>query len=78
MAGRSASGYVRQMYYSDWTTIPYLALMAALFIGAIVLIVLLARLMHNATRALQSYRRVQELKIELLIAGDEDGLLPGD
>ncbi|SDZ56252.1 hypothetical protein [Herbiconiux ginsengi] len=61
------------MYYNDWSTIPYTAFMIALFVGAVVLLVLLGRLMVTATRALQSYRRVQELRIDLLIAdGNED------
>ena len=60
------------MFYYDWVQIPYIVLMAALFIGAIVLVVILARLMLAATAALQSYRRVQEVKIELLIADGTD------
>jgi len=60
------------MFYNDWFQIPYLAFMVALFIGAIVLLVLLGRLILAATAALQSYRRVQEVKIELLIAEGTD------
>lgn len=61
------------MYYNDWATIPYTAVMIALFVGVVVLLVLLGRLMVVATRTLQSYRRVQELRIDLLLAGgDED------
>ncbi|SMQ73434.1 hypothetical protein [Agreia sp. VKM Ac-1783] len=60
------------MFYNDWFQIPYLAFMVALFIGAIVLLVLLGRLILAATAALQSYRRVQEVKIELLIADGTD------
>lgn len=63
---------VEQMFYNDWFPIPYIAFMVALFIGAIVLVVILARLMLAATAALQSYRRVQELKIELAIADGTD------
>lgn len=61
------------MYYNDWATIPHTAFMIALFVGVVVLLVLLGRLMVTATRALQSYRRVQEFRIDLLIAdGNED------
>ena len=60
------------MFYNDWFQIPYLAFMVALFIAAIVLLVLLGRLILAATAALQSYRRVQEVKIELLIADGTD------
>ncbi|WP_268751119.1 hypothetical protein [Agreia sp. Leaf335] len=40
------------MFYNDWFPIPYIAFMLALFIGAIVLVVILARLMLAATAAL--------------------------
>ncbi|WP_440708848.1 hypothetical protein [Herbiconiux sp. YIM B11900] len=60
------------MYYNDWTTIPYTVLMIALLLGTVVLLVLLGRLMVVATKALQSYRRVQELRIDLLIADGTD------
>jgi hypothetical protein len=60
------------MYYNDWVQIPYIAFMVALLIGAIVLLVLLGRLILAATAALQSYRRLQEVKIELLIADGTD------
>ncbi|MBF4632885.1 hypothetical protein ITJ38_00540 [Agreia pratensis] len=60
------------MFYNGWVQIPYIVFTAALFIGAVVLVIILARLMLAATAALQSYRRVQELKIELLIADGTD------
>lgn len=63
------------MYSTDWASIPYTAFMIALFVGVIVLLVLLGRLMVVATRALQSHRRLQELRIDLLIA---DGGAGGD
>ncbi|SMG17769.1 hypothetical protein [Agreia pratensis] len=60
------------MFYNGWVQIPYIVFMAALFIGAVVLVIILARLMLAATAALQSYLRVQEVKMELLIADGTD------
>ena len=60
------------MYSTDWFGISYTAFLVALFLGAVVLLVLLGRLIVVATQALKAYRRTQELKMELLLAGVED------
>ncbi|MFB2596460.1 hypothetical protein ACEXQE_01565 [Herbiconiux sp. P17] len=60
------------MYYSNWWGLSYAALMVVLIIGSIVLLVLLGRLMVVATQALKAYRRTQELRLELLLAGVDD------
>jgi hypothetical protein len=60
------------MYYNDWFGISYTAFLVVLFLGAVVLLVLLGRLIVVATQALKAYRRTQELRMELLLAGVED------
>ena len=62
------------MFYNDWTQIFYIAFMVVLFLGAIALIALIGRLVLAATAALQSYRRLQELKIETAIADRTDDI----